>query len=284
MNLHQIRALTGIFLVAAAAHALSAKAQPTFQDRQAFVEDHDVHYRIAGHGPVLLMLHGMTLTGEQWLPIARQLTQSYTVVVADLPGHGASSPFAGKFRFGETAKAMHALLDRLGAKRAYGIGHSAGAITLLHMAAQRPQRFEALALVDGPYRFGEQARKVAAADRWEALDEATREWYRTMHPGGIAQAKRIYRQYNGLVNNHEQVPLQALAALPARTLLVWGDRDPFFPVDLPLEMVRAMPRAQLWVIPGQGHTPLWASMGGSPEAARAFPRRVLEFFAGGASS
>jgi pimeloyl-ACP methyl ester carboxylesterase len=147
------------------------------------------------------MLHGMTLTGEQWMPFAKNFADAHTVVVVDLPGHGGSSPFPEAFSFAETAELMHGLPDELGARQAYGIGHSAGGMTLLHMAAQQPQRIKAMVLVDAPHYLGEAARKIVLEDTWEKLDEGVQAWYRTLHPGGEEQAKRIYRQYNGFANN-----------------------------------------------------------------------------------
>jgi pimeloyl-ACP methyl ester carboxylesterase len=35
-----------------------------------------------------------------------------------------------------------------------------------------------------------------------------------------------------------------------------GDRDPIYPIELSLEMYRAIPKAALWVVPNGGHVPL----------------------------
>ena len=75
--------------------ATRAKETPEFLERTATVDGFKIHYRVGGSGPFLLMLHGMTLTGEQWLPFAEDFRNTYTVIVADLPGHGGSSPLAG---------------------------------------------------------------------------------------------------------------------------------------------------------------------------------------------
>ena len=174
---------------------------------------------------------------------------------------------------------MHGLLDELGARQAYGIGHSAGGMTLLHMAAQQPQRIKAMVLVDAPHYLGEAARKIVLEDTWEKLDAGVQAWYRTLHPGGEEQAKRIYRQYNGFANTSERLSADKLKSLPTNTLLVWGDRDPAFPLELPMEMYRALPNAALWVIPQQGHTSLWEDMGGDDSAAAVFRKIAKEFLA-----
>ena len=55
-------------------------------------------------------------------------------------------------------------------------------------------------------------------------------------------------------------------------LLVYGDRDPLYPVEMGVEMYRAIPHAALWVVPGGGHGPIFR------EATPAFVQAVMEHF------
>jgi pimeloyl-ACP methyl ester carboxylesterase len=54
-------------------------------------------------------------------------------------------------------------------------------------------------------------------------------------------------------------------------LIVQGDRDPFYSVDLSVEMARAIPQSSLWIVPEGGHCPVigprWPAF---LETARAF--------------
>ena len=65
-----------------------------------------------------------------------------------------------------------------------------------------------------------------------------------------------------------------LSTIQARTLIVQGDRDPLYPVDLSVEMAKAIPRSSLWIVPDSGHGPVigerWAEF---IEAAGAFLRK-----------
>ncbi len=140
-----------VLVVLLGPHALLAQSRAAqFREATSEVDSYTLHYRTSGSGPILLMLHGMTLTGEQWVPFAKDFTDSYTVVIVDLPGHGGSSPLPDAFSFEKSTKLMHGLLDELGAKQVYGIGHSAGGMTLLHMAIQQPERLKAMVIVDAP--------------------------------------------------------------------------------------------------------------------------------------
>ena len=49
----------------------------------------------------------------------------------------------------------------------------------------------------------------------------------------------------------------SLAAIKASTLIVYGDRDPLYPIEMALEMYRAIPRSALWVVPHAGHGPVF---------------------------
>jgi pimeloyl-ACP methyl ester carboxylesterase len=65
-----------------------------------------------------------------------------------------------------------------------------------------------------------------------------------------------------------------LAAIPASTLVVHGDRDYCFPVTMATDLATTIPNARLWVVPNGGHVPL-----GEPRAA-AFATTALEFLSG----
>ena len=53
---------------------------------------------------------------------------------------------------------------------------------------------------------------------------------------------------------------QNLSNITARTLIVHGDRDPFFPVDIALSIYRSIPNSALWVIPNGDHVPIYDSI------------------------
>ena len=57
-----------------------------------------LHYVQAGSGPVLLLIHGVAGTVENWSAVIGPLSRQYTVVAADLPGHGRSAPGTGVYR------------------------------------------------------------------------------------------------------------------------------------------------------------------------------------------
>ena len=65
-----------------------------------------------------------------------------------------------------------------------------------------------------------------------------------------------------------------LGTISAETLIVFGDRDPLYPVSLACEMYRAIPRSHLWVVPHGGHGPVFG------DAAPRFVETSLAFLGG----
>lgn len=63
---------------------------------------------------------------------------------------------------------------------------------------------------------------------------------------------------------------ETLGTITARTLIVHGDRDPYYPVELAVELLRGIPQAALWVVPYGGHGPIF------PPAASQFVTVALE--------
>src|SRR5258705_10379495 len=46
--------------------------------------------RVGGKGPPLLLLHGFSSTHVMWHKVAPKLADSFTLIIADLPGYGWS--------------------------------------------------------------------------------------------------------------------------------------------------------------------------------------------------
>ena len=62
--------------------------------------------------------------------------------------------------------------------------------------------------------------------------------------------------------------------ISAPTLIVFGDRDPLYPISIAVRVVSGDSRASLWVVPNGGHGPVFGS-----HAAR-FVETALSFLSG----
>ncbi|UUY04013.1 alpha/beta fold hydrolase [Svornostia abyssi] len=56
-----------------------------------------ISYRLAGTGPALLLIHGITSSARTWDEVFDRLAEHHTVVAPDLPGHGSSDKPRGDY-------------------------------------------------------------------------------------------------------------------------------------------------------------------------------------------
>jgi pimeloyl-ACP methyl ester carboxylesterase len=237
-------------------------------------------YRDTGAGEPLLLLHGFTGCGDDWPHVFATPIEGYRVIAPDLRGHGRSTNPGGTFTFQEAARDIFALLDSLGIDRVKAIGMSAGANTLLHLATQRPSRIEAMVHVSGTLRFPDQARAIM-----KMMTEETRsagEWteMRGRHHLGDDQIRALWRNVRAFADDRDDLNFTAatLSAITARTLIVHGDRDPLYPVELAVELYRAIPNSTLWVVPNGGHGPIFG------EQAAPFVATAMAFLSSATSA
>jgi pimeloyl-ACP methyl ester carboxylesterase len=107
----------------------------------------DVSCAVQGGGSVLLLIHGMGGSYQNWQAVIEPLARHHTVVAPDLPGHGASAPGAGDYSLGALAASLRDLLVALGHERATLVGHSLGGGVAMQIAYQFPELTERLVLV-----------------------------------------------------------------------------------------------------------------------------------------
>ncbi len=108
---------------------------------------HRVSYRTAGTGPVVLLIHGIAGTSDQWADVAPVLAERFTVVAPDLLGHGDSAKPQGDYSLGAYAVSMRDLLIALGHRRVTVVGHSLGGGIAMQFAYEYPVFTERMVVV-----------------------------------------------------------------------------------------------------------------------------------------
>src|SRR2546421_12766764 len=101
--------------------------------------------------PSILLLHGITNSGQCWPQLAHALEGSYDVIMTDARGHGHSGTSAD-FSIVLLAEDAAAVIRALGLEKPYVWGHSMGAITAATLAAAYPDLVRAIVLEDPPMR------------------------------------------------------------------------------------------------------------------------------------
>jgi pimeloyl-ACP methyl ester carboxylesterase len=238
----------------------------------------EMYYETHGQGDPVVLLHGWGGERGAWTKEVAEFEKHYHVIVPELRGHGRSTNPSKEFTFKQSAKDIFALADHLGLDTFKIMGHSAGAVTILHMATQQPDRIEAMVLIDGPHYLPEQARVIFRTLKGSSDRQTEAQWARRrrLHGHGDEQIRWMDEMMYKFKDSYDDVNFTPpyLSTIKAKTLIVWGDRDPAYPVSMAVEMYNSIPNSYLWVIPNGWHYPI----GG--KNAKLFAKTSLEFFQG----
>jgi pimeloyl-ACP methyl ester carboxylesterase len=237
----------------------------------------ELYYERQGAGEPLLLLHGGSGCHENWVYAGRdQLVREYCLILPDARGHGRSTNPDKTITHRQCALDTLALLDHLAIKKCKAIGISMGANILLHVATSQPDRVEAMVLVSAAMYFPDQARAVMRQIPVENQPASEWDTMRKRHKLGDEQIKAIWEWSRGMADSYDDMNFTppSLSRISASTLIVYGDRDILYPVEMAVEMYRAIPRSALWIVPNGGHGPVFF------HAAAQFVQTSLAFFRG----
>jgi pimeloyl-ACP methyl ester carboxylesterase len=118
----------------------------------AAINGANLHYRIAGDGPPLLLLHAGICDSRMWDGQIGEFARTHRVIAPDLRGYGQTRMVAGYAHRDDVG----ALMDHLGLPHAVLIGVSMSGRTALDFTLEYPDRVDALVLVGSAlsgYRF-----------------------------------------------------------------------------------------------------------------------------------
>lgn len=105
-----------------------------------------IHYQLTGHGPAIVLLHGFLGSAEIWKSFSRRLSEWFSVITVDLPGHGLSSHTDRSCSMDEMADAVRQVLKAAGINSCLMVGHSMGGYVTLAFAEKYPRLLKGFVL------------------------------------------------------------------------------------------------------------------------------------------
>jgi pimeloyl-ACP methyl ester carboxylesterase len=241
-----------------------------------------------GHGPDVLLLHGLGATKASFFDTAAALSRRYRVHVLDLPGFGGSSkPALARYGARFFARSVLGTMDALCIDRAHLVGNSMGGRVAIEVGLRAPERVAGLALLSPAVAFVKRD--------WHPIVRLLRPELGLL-PHSFGRA-RVARQFWGMFADPDQVdPSVAdvvvdefqriyasagarlafltaarniyldrpfgrggfyprLGELDAPTLFVWGARDRIIPPGFKRHVAEWHPQAEQIVLERCGHVP-----------------------------
>jgi pimeloyl-ACP methyl ester carboxylesterase len=108
-----------------------------------------LHYRRAGQGTPVVLLHGIPQTSHEWRYVMPRLAETYTVIAPDLRGLGDSTRPPGAYDKKTLGADIAALVtDHLGFERFHIVGHDWGGPVAFAVAARHPDAVRTLTILD----------------------------------------------------------------------------------------------------------------------------------------
>jgi pimeloyl-ACP methyl ester carboxylesterase len=215
--------------------------------RRVHVDGVDARYLIAGSGPPLLLVASPLVLAHAYRPIVRRLATSFTVVVVELPGAGASDRIERAWSSERYGAWLVDLVRRLPLAAPLLIGHSDSAPEVVEAARIAPKEIRGIVLV-GPCGAGE-PRSVARMIGARALDAFGEPMFSLrVTPHLVRNAVRHGRVFLDHIRAAAAADsLRAAGDLCVPTLLAWGDRDRTVPLEHAARLGRVIEGAKLVV-------------------------------------
>jgi len=247
--------------------------------RYCSLESGRIAYWEHGSGQPLVLVHGLFGDHLDWAPILEPLAQSHRVIALDLPGFGSSEHCLPREDAAYYVAQLEAFFGALSLERIVLVGNSLGGLLCGHYACAHPRRLAGLALVSaaGMREYSPEEQALAAsrlsAENLEALrpehiaplfalnfarETPQREAYLEHQRGKLAWPD--YAAYCQVLAACARMAFAAplfptLASLQLPVLLVWGDADPVFPLELAKEALPRLRQGRLALIHGASHMP-----------------------------
>lgn len=276
----------------ACARQAPAPARPAVDSGYVTVEGARLFYRSFGVGEAILVLHGGPGMDHSYLlPGMRGLASTHRVVLFDQRGGGRSEGAVTRetVSFDHFLADISAIADSLRLDRFVLLGHSWGGLPAMHYAHRHPDRLRALVLmntVEPGRRYAVQSgdlllRKRTTADSAEftqllrsdafrrrdssAVNALLRSTFRTLFTDrSLASQLNLHLSQRTVSNMSTVASLvmqsassdfwSGVAGIRVPTLIVQG-ADDAMPLDMPRELARTIPGAQLVIVENAGHFP-----------------------------
>ena len=245
-------------------------------------------YRLAGKGPLVLLIHGMAGSATTWKQVMPALSERFTVLAPDLFGHGESDKTKGDYSLGAMASVLRDLIVALGYKRATVVGQSYGGGIAMQLAYQYPERCERLVLVNAGglgievnpllrmltlpgseaillvacapavRRVVETIGRLALRKKLEGANVIPELWRSYSSLGNVEARRAFLRTLRAVIDPRGQAvsandKLYLAAGMP--TLIIWGEHDRVIPVEHAYAAHAVIPGSWLEIIEGVGHYP-----------------------------
>lgn len=213
-------------------------------------------YDEQGEGDPLVLLHGGLVPNESWGMQMPEFSAQFHVLAPERRGHGRTPDVEGPLNYDDMAADTIGFIEKVVGGPAHLVGWSDGGIVGLLVAIERPDLVRKLVAISANYDL-----TAVPAELQEGLGSARPDsedmaMPRAMHvavaPGGEESWKVLFEKFQVMAHTQPNIAVEELGRITAPTLVISGDDD-LITLEHTTTMYRAIPNAQLAVVPGTSH-------------------------------
>jgi pimeloyl-ACP methyl ester carboxylesterase len=239
----------------------------------------DISYTADGAGPPLVMLHGATSSAvEDWAAQRPLFRTEFRLYLVDARGHaGTRWDAADGFHRDLLVQDLLGFADALGLSTFHIAGFSMGAMTALTFASRHPDRLRTAIICGIDVQREPRASLARRLMDPERIDREEPAWAAQLERRhgpvqGTGAWRRLLPAIAADVASQPLLSPSELRAVRVPTLLAYGDRDVFVPVDHAVALYRQLPDARLLIAPNSPHQVMSSQPALFNDAAASFYR------------
>lgn len=243
----------------------------------------DVHYRISGHGPALVLLHGTGASLHTWEGWTTELQNDFTIVSLDLPAFGLTGPFPDRnYQIRHYSEFLDAFTTAIDLDSFALGGNSLGGLIAWRFTLDYSQKVKQLILLDAagiprqeegesPLAFRLAKKPLVAAIMQKVTPKSL--FKKSLHevygdsekvtPALLQRYFELFRRpgnrqaYVDRINQADKITdPDRLREIQQPTLILWGETDAWIPLANARAFQERLPNDTLIIYPGVGHLPM----------------------------
>jgi pimeloyl-ACP methyl ester carboxylesterase len=253
-----------------AAGQAAPESNVTVVEKDATVFSFKIHYREAGQGPAVILLHGLGGDGSRWTPLMSTLASDFRVIALDQIGFGQSDKPLVNYNHGMLAEFLAEFVKTIGTGKASLVGHSMGGYVAMYTAVHHPDVVDRLVLVDGGgLGYAPRSAHLIQIQNGTTLAE-TREYFELMFYDKSRITDEMVREnyvrrlrVAFTIDKMQEARAKGLATvseaeagkISAPTLILWGKQDKLLDPSDAEVLDRVIPNSRAVLIDAAGHLP-----------------------------
>lgn len=229
----------------------------------------EIYYAIYGEGEPLILLHGGLGHSDVWGYQIPAFAEHFKVIAMDSRGHGRSTRSDEPYSYSLMVSDVLALMDHLNIDKAAILGWSDGGIIGLDIAINHPERLTKLFAFGANTNISGLRPDIEDSEVFNAyIERAGKDYERLSKTPGEYEA--FLEAVGAMWASQPDFKPEELAKISVPVAIADGEHDEAIRQEHNEEMAKAIPGAELIILPGVSHFAFWQK----PEE---FNKAVLDF-------